>query len=298
VFHLAAYQNYLTDFSTFALVNDTATALLYEIIVKDSLPVEKVVLASSQAVYGEGKYECPEHGIQYPLSRRLDQLEKKDWEIKCPVCQGELKLLKTDEAVVNPHNQYAISKYSQEMYSLVLGRRYDIPTAAMRYSITQGPRQSFYNAYSGILRIFSTRLLNNMAPVVYEDGRQLRDYVHVHDVAAANVLALESDEAAYEAYNVGGNNVLTVLEYADLLIKHTGKDTGVRIDNQFRFGDTRHIVSDISKLRKLGWNPDITIDKIIEDYLNWVKEYPGASEYYTQAEEVMKQRGVIREARQ
>jgi dTDP-L-rhamnose 4-epimerase len=87
VFHLAAYQNYLTDFSKFALVNDTATALLYEIIVKDSLPVEKVVLASSQAVYGEGKYECPEHGIQYPLSRRLDQLEKKDWEIKCPVCQ-------------------------------------------------------------------------------------------------------------------------------------------------------------------------------------------------------------------
>lgn len=297
VFHLAAYQNYLTDFSKFALVNDAGTALLYELIVKNHLPVRKVVLASSQAVYGEGKYECAEHGVQYPLPRALSQLEKRDWDVKCPVCQGELTLLKTSETIVNPHNQYAVSKYAQELYALVLGRRYDIPTVAMRYSITQGPRQSFYNAYSGILRIFSTRLLNSLPPVIYEDGLQLRDYVHVRDVAAANLLALESAAADYNAYNVGGYNVLTVMEYANLLIKHTGKVIGVRTDNEFRFGDTRHIVSDISMLRGLGWNPEIPVDRIIDDYLGWVREQPGVVEYYTHAEEIMKRQGVIREVR-
>lgn len=296
VFHLAAYQNYLTDFSRFALVNDAGTALLYEVIVNKHLPVEKVVIASSQAVYGEGKYSCREHGVRYPLPRLLAQLETKDWAVRCPVCRSEMILEKTDESRVNPHNQYAVSKYAQELYALVLGRRFGIPTVAMRYSITQGPRQSFYNAYSGILRIFSTRLLNNLPLVIYEDGRQMRDYVHVRDVAKANVLVLENEKADFEAYNVGGSSSLTVREYAERIITAFGKDTGTRIDNEFRFGDTRHIVSDIAKLQGLGWNPDIGIDEVIGDYLEWVKEQPGVAEYYTKAEEVMKRQGVIREA--
>ncbi|MBA7710501.1 dTDP-L-rhamnose 4-epimerase [subsurface metagenome] len=127
VFHLAAYQDYLTDFSKFASVNDGGTALLYELIVNQHLPVRKVILGSSQAIYGEGKYECAAHGIQYPPSRPLSQLMDRDWEIKCPLCQQSMKPIPSDESRVNPHNQYAISKYCQELYALNLGGRYDQP---------------------------------------------------------------------------------------------------------------------------------------------------------------------------
>jgi len=204
VFHLAAYQDYLTDFSKFAFVNDGGTALLYEMIVNHRLPIEKVVLGSSQAVYGEGKYQCAEHGAQYPPMRCLEQLERGDWEVKCPACDRQMNLVPTDESRVNPHNQYAVSKYAQELYALTLGRRHGIPTVALRYSITQGPRQSIHNAYSGVLRSSVIRLLNNLPPVIYEDGQQLRDYVFVGDVAQANLLALEKDTASFEVFNVGG----------------------------------------------------------------------------------------------
>lgn len=127
VFHLAAYQDYLTDFSKFASVNDGGTALLYELIVNQHLPVRKVILGSSQAIYGEGKYECATHGIQYPPARSLPQLMDRDWEIKCSLCHQGMKLVPSDESRVNPHNQYAISKYCQELYALNLGKRYDQP---------------------------------------------------------------------------------------------------------------------------------------------------------------------------
>jgi dTDP-L-rhamnose 4-epimerase len=147
VFHLAAYQDYLTDFSKFFHVNTVGTALLYEIIVARKLPIKKIVVASSQATYGEGKYECAEHGVQYPPLRSVEQLNRRDWDVHCPVCGNTMKCVWTDEARVNPHNQYAMSKYTQEMIALNLGKRYDIPTVAMRYSIVQGPRQSFRNAF-------------------------------------------------------------------------------------------------------------------------------------------------------
>ncbi len=297
VFHLAAYQGYLTDFSKFARVNDGGTALLYEVITEERLPIEKIVLASSQAVYGEGKYECPEHGIQHPLPRELSQLEKGEWEVKCPLCRQNVKPLHTDESIVNPHNQYAVSKYAQELYALTLGKRLGIPTVALRYSITQGPRQSFYNAYSGILRIFSTRLLSNLPPVIYEDGEQLRDYVHVGDVVTANLLVLENDSANFEVFNVGGSEATTVLEYTRLLISLLGVDIEPRISGEFRFGDTRHVVSDISKLQRLGWQPKTSLEQIIREYLDWVQKQAEVSDYYAQAEKIMRQQGVIRSVR-
>lgn len=296
VFHLAAYQGYLTDFSMFAMVNDAGTALLYEIIVDKKLPVQKIVLASSQAVYGEGKYQCQTHGIQYPLTRLLAQLQSGDWEVKCPVCQQTMKPLTTDESRVNPHSQYAVSKYAQELWALMLGRKYGIPTVAMRYSITQGARQSFHNAYSGILRIFTVRLLNNLPPVVYEDGKQLRDYVYVGDVAAANVLVFESGKANFEVFNVGGSKATTVMEYARLLNAVLGKNVEPQIRNEFRFGDTRHIISDISKLQKLGWQPKTPLEQIAREYIEWAQQETDGSDHYAEAEKVMKQQGVIRQA--
>ena len=294
VFHLAAYQGYLTDFSKFALVNDSGTALLYEVIVNEHLPIEKVILGSSQAVYGEGKYECPTHGVQYPSPRLSRQLERGDWEVKCPLCQEAMEPLATDESQVNPHNQYAVSKCCQEFYALTLGRRYGIPTVALRYSITQGPRQSFYNAYSGLLRVSTIRLLNGLPPVVYEDGQQIRDYVYVKDVAEANLLVLENDSANFEVFNVGGSKATTVLEYTNLLISLLEQDIEPQCLNEFRFGDTRHIISDLSKLKRLGWQPKTPLQQIIREYLEWVQKQADVSDYYTEADKVMRRQGVIR----
>lgn len=294
VFHLAAYQDYLTDFSKFFDINATGTALLYELIVNERLPVRKVVVASSQAAYGEGKYHCSEHGVQYPPLRPESQLKARDWGVRCPACGGRMEHLLSDEAVVKPHNQYAMSKYTQEMIAINLGRRYDIPTVAMRYSITQGPRQSFRNAYSGICRIFVTRMLAGQQPVAYEDGGQLRDYVFVGDVARANVLALEDERANYQVFNVGGGRALSVLEYGALVAEVLGVDIQVAVPGEYRFGDTRHIVSDIAKLRSLGWEPATPLREIIVRYADWARQQPDLSDYYAAAERVMKQIGTVR----
>jgi len=298
VYHLAAYQGYLTDFSRFAWVNDGGTALLYQIIAENRLPIQKVVLASSQAVYGEGKYRCPEHGIQYPAPRKLAQLERRDWEVKCPCCQHTMEPIFTDEDRVKTHNQYSVSKYAQELYALTLGQRLGIPTVALRYSITQGPRQSFYNAYSGILRIYAVRLLTDMSPVIYEDGGQLRDYVSVHDVVTANLMVLENDGADYEVLNVGGGQTVSVREYAELLIRMLGKDIVPECVGEFRYGDSRHIFSDISRLSRLGWAPRTDLTDIAGEYLAWAEAQPELKDFYDDAAKMMKAAGVIRKANQ
>jgi len=295
VFHFAAYQDYLTDFSKFFHVNSVGTALLYEIVVEKKLPIGKIVVASSQATYGEGKYACATDGVQYPALRSVEQLMRRDWEPHCPLCGQIIKPLVTDETRVNPHNQYAISKYTQEMIALNFGRRYNIPTVCLRFSITQGPRQSFRNAYSGVLRIFTTRLLADHAPVCYEDGAQLRDYVSVHGVARANVLVMEDARADFQVFNVGGGRAITVKEYAHLIARKLGKDIEPILPGQFRFGDTRHIVSDIGKLRALGWEPRVSLDEIVEGYIAWAREQPDLRDYYADAEREMKARGTIRE---
>ncbi len=293
VFHFAACQGYLTDFSTFSSVNEGGTALLYETIVNRHLPVQKVILGSSQAVYGEGKHCCTRHGIHYPEPRSQKQLERGEWELECPVCHQVMLPLSNDESTVNPHNQYAVSKYCQELYALTLGKRYAIPTVALRYSITQGARQSFYNAYSGILRSFTIRVLNNLPPMIYEDGQQLRDYVYVGDVAQANLLVMEDDAADYEAFNVGGGKAITVLQYVQIIQKLSGKSVSPKIANEFRFGDSRHSVSNILKLEKLGWWPTTSVEQCVREYIEWVESYSEVSDYYAAAHKVMKRSGVI-----
>ncbi len=296
VLHLAAYQDYLTDFSRFFDVNATGTALLYELIVNDRLPVQKVVVASSQSVYGEGRYRCAVDGVVYPALRPEAQLKTRQWEVRCPVCGGPLQVETSDEAQVRPHNQYAMSKYAQEMIALNLGQRYGIPTVAMRYSITQGPRQSFRNAYSGICRIFVTRMLAGQSPIAYEDGGQLRDYVYVGDVARANVLVLEDPRADYQVLNVGGGVATSVLQYGALVAQVLGADLPVAVPGEYRFGDTRHIISDISRLRGLGWEPSTPLPVIIAQYAAWAREQSDLGDPYAQAEQVMKQLGTVRTA--
>ena len=299
VFHLAAYQDYMTDFSNFIRVNTLSTALIFEIIVEKKLKIKKIVLASSQSTYGEGKYKCKVHGIQYPDSRSTEQLEKSDWEIHCTEasCTNYLEPVLIDEAVMNPFTAYGISKEALERVSNKLGKRYSIPTVSMRYSIVQGPRNSFFNAYSGVCRIFTLRLINNKPPVIYEDGKQLRDYVHVLDVAAANVLAFENPKCNHSALNVGGITGTNLLDYTKVLIKVAGKNIEPLIPGYFRYGDTRHTVSSSEKLKCLGWKNKYTLEDIFRDYLKWVHEQPDVKDRYEEVEEIMKKQNVLRQTR-
>jgi dTDP-L-rhamnose 4-epimerase len=300
VLHLAAYQDYLPTFSRFFHTNAAGTALLYELLVADPAlqrQVQKVVVATSQAVYGEGRYRCAVHGVQFPGQRPLAQLDRRDWEVRCPVCGERMRAEPTQQDdPPRPHNQYGISKLAQELVALNLGQRYGIPTVAMRYSITQGPRQSFTNPYSGALRIFVQRLLHGRQPIVYEDGGQLRDYVTVWDVARANLLALEDGRANFRAFNVGGGRALTVLEYAHLVGRSLNLAVEPEVPGRFRVGDTRHIISDISALRDLGWEPRETLERAAAAYAEWAQAQPGFRDYSDQGLATMAAQGVVRSA--
>jgi dTDP-L-rhamnose 4-epimerase len=296
VFHLAAYQDYMPDFSTFMAVNACSTALLIELIVEKRLPVEKIVLASSQSVYGEGQYVCAEHGVFHPGPRPVAQLQRGEWEHACPRCGRNLAPVPFDESVVHPHTAYGISKYASELLGMELGRRYGIPTVALRYSIVQGPRNSLYNAYSGVCRTFTQRLLNHKPAVVYEDGQQLRDYVHVRDVAAAHLLVLKRPECDFQVFNVGGVRAVSVLEFARIVAAQCGADLAPVRRGEFRVGDTRHTVSDSGKLRKLGWAPRVLVEGIVADYVNWVRAQGDIPDTYEQAAREMRQYGVLRPA--
>lgn len=294
VYHMAAYQDYMPDFSTFFAVNTVSTALLYETIVAHHLPVEKVILASSQAVYGEGKYRCATHGTLYPGPRPLEQLAAGTWQILCPQCREPLVPLPIDEVTVNPHTSYGISKYALEMTGFALGRRYGIPTVVLRYSIVQGPRNSFNNAYSGVCRIFTLRLMHGRPPIVYEDGIQQRDYVHVEDVVRANLLVLDRLGADFEAFNVGGQRPVTVLEMARLVADACGRDIRPEVPGVYRVGDTRHTVSSSDKLGRLGWRPEIPVERIMRDYVGWVLEQPEARDTTEAARGAMERAAVLR----
>ncbi len=277
-------------------MNSQGTALLYEVAVEKRLSLNKVIIASSQAVYGEGKYKCSEDGIVYPAPRSLEQLKRSDWEPKCPKCGSKIKMQFTDESRVNPANSYGISKYSQELIGLTLGKRYDIPTICLRYSIVQGPRQSPYNLYSGALRAFAVSVYSGKEPIIYEDGQQLRDYVNIEDVVRANLLALEDPRMNYHAYNVGGGGreTYTVLKLAGIVGRTFGDEINSKITGEFRLGDTRHIISDISKIGALGWKPMNSIEKSVADYATWLKEKHVVLDL-VECTKRMKDQGVVRE---
>jgi dTDP-L-rhamnose 4-epimerase len=293
VFHQAAYQDYLPDFSRFLHVNGVGTALLFETIVHYKLPVRKVIIASSQAVYGEGHYACAVHGFFTPAPRSQQQLEERRWEVHCPECRGLATPCPLTEDVINPYNQYAVSKLAGEKAALGLGWLHGIPTVALRYSITQGPRQSLHNQYSGICRIFFSRAMCDQPLIVYEDGRQTRDFVHIGDVVEANLLVLQDSAADFQSFNVGGGVGTTVLEYAHAVLARLHSQASIETPGEYRRGDNRHSVSSVDKLRRLGWRPRYTVDQILDDFLTWLQSIGGIPEALPDAYTAMRNLGVV-----
>ena len=180
------------------------------------------------------------------------------------------------------------------MVAINLGRRYGIPTVALRYSIVQGPRQSVYNAYSGACRIFCLSYLLGQAPVLYEDGEAIRDYVNIEDVVDANVLVLWDDRAAGRVFNVGGGQAVTTREFADIVMRQYGSDQPGVVTGEYRFGDTRHILSDISALRALGWEPRRAPAQSVAAYAAWLEDMDGLDGVLAEADARMRALGVVR----
>ncbi len=253
--------------------NDLGTAVLLEEVIKRPGQFKKLVVASSMSIYGEGAYQDPSNGeIVNPELRSDDQLSAHEWEFKrngvelIPIGTPETKPL-------FPTSVYAVSKQDQEQYCLAVGRAYKLPTVALRYFNVYGTRQALSNPYTGVCAIFSSRLMNNERPVIFEDGGQTRDFVHVSDIVQANLLALESDAANYQAINVGTGRAISVGEVSQILAAGLGKDIEPEYVGKYREGDIRHCVADISKARKmLGYEPKVTLEQGMSELLDWVRE--------------------------
>lgn len=297
VYHLAAFQDYLPVFSRYFDVNVTSTALIYELIVRERLPVRKVIVASSQATLGEGMYHDADGNEVLPDIRPDSQLREGRWECEAPKGhRGPLSWQPTNETVANPQNQYGISKIAEEKIALHLGKRYGIPSVAMRYSIVQGPRQSFYNAYSGACRVFCLAFHQGVDPQIFEDGQQVRDFVNIHDVVDANLLVLDDDRADYEMFHVGGDKAITVAEFAEVVAGVFGRDDYEALPSgRYRFGDTRHIFSDVSKLKSLGWSPSRNVQDSVEAYREWLNTAESVGDILEYCNKQMTKLNVVRE---
>lgn len=275
--------------------NTYATAVLLEILANEPHTVQRLIVASSMSIYGEGAYRCPTHGRVHPFLRPEDQLARKDWEMRCPQCGQPADILGTPEdKPLFPTSIYAISKMDQELMCLSIGRAYNLPTVALRYFNVYGPRQALSNPYTGVAAIFSGRLLNGKPPVIFEDGLQSRDFVHVSDIVQANMLALDRDEAVYEVFNVGTGRALSIYDVATALINELKATVQPEVVGGFRAGDIRHCVADISKARlRLGYEPQVKFEDGLTELVAWVKSQSSVDRV-EQARSELAARGLIR----
>lgn len=254
--------------------NDLGTAVLLEEVIKRPDQFRKLIVASSMSIYGEGSYACEKCDTTInPQLRGNEQLDAHEWEFKCETCGTELKPLGTSESKpLFPTSVYAVSKQDQEQYCLSVGRAYQIPSVALRYFNVYGTRQALSNPYTGVCAIFSSRLLNNESPTIFEDGGQTRDFVHVSDIVQANLLALETDKADYQAVNVGTGRPLSVGDISRMLAKGLDKDIEPTFVGKYREGDIRHCVADITKAKNLlGYEPKVKLEDGLVELLDWVK---------------------------
>lgn len=294
IYHQAAFGGFTTEITTYYDVNATGTARIFETIADRRLDVRKIVVASSQAIYGEGVYRCGEHGAIQPAMRAIGQFTAREWAPRCPQCERPLEPLLTPEtAAWNGETPYAVSKLAEERTAIGLGKRMGIPTVALRYAVTFGPRQSVFNPYTGIVSIFSTLLLNGLRPTVYEDGRQTRDYIFVRDIARANLHTMHDGRADWQVFNVGRGEAVDVITLIERLAAAYGLEPLYELTGDFRPGDVRHLVHDAAKLRALGWAPEATLDEGLARVVDWISGLGQVRAYFHAALEQLRRQRVV-----
>lgn len=299
VIHLAAetgtgqsmYQIY-----KYSEVNIGGTSLLLDILANGQYSIKKIIVASSRAIYGEGKYKCATHGIVYPTGRIESDLLDGLYECSCPHCGQEVTLLPTDEdSKIEPQSIYGISKHTQEQLFLVGAKSLNIPAVAFRYQNVYGPGQSLSNPYTGILSIFSTQIKNNNPINIFEDGKESRDFVYINDVVNATILGLENENANYNSYNVGSGNPTSVLEIAKELISSYKSGVKINITGNFRMGDIRHNFADLTKINKdLNFLPEYQFSDGISHFAKWVNTQQTSNDLYSTSIQELKERGLYK----
>jgi dTDP-L-rhamnose 4-epimerase len=294
VFHQAAYGGYMPEITKYVHVNSFATAQMLEIIRDENLAVRKVIVASSQAVYREGAVTCPEHGLVFPEARPAEQLVAGDYAVRCPVCGAPTTPTETpEEAPMGGETVYAITKADQERLVLTWGRQTGVPTVALRYSCTYGPRQSIFNPYTGVIAIFATRLLNGQPPVLYEDGEQTRDFCYVGDVARANLLAATTDELDGLPVNVGSGRATSIFEVARIVAEALDVPIVPVVRGEVRPGEMRHLISGISRARSIGYEPQVGLANGIQRYLKWIETQGDVRDYFAEAEAILREKRIV-----
>jgi len=277
-------------------VNTRGTALLLDILVNAKHKVQKVLVASSIGVYGEGAYRCTDHGAVAPTIRSAEQLAAHDWEQRCPICREHVVSVPTPEdKALYRDNIYSMTKYHQEEMVLLIGKTYGIPAVAPRFFNVYGPRQSLSNPYAGVAAIWLSRLLNDKQPVVFEDGGQLRDFVSIHDVVDCLVLMLETSGADFLPVNVGSGDTVTILDIARLLNRILGKSIEPQVTRQGRLFDIRHNTADITRARTaLGFAPKVSLEQGFSELVEWARTTPDvAVDFFDKALDELKEKGLL-----
>lgn len=276
IFHLAAVMGVgqsMYKIDKFTEVNTLGTAKLLNILVNKPNTVKKFIIASSMSTYGEGRYICETCGKIDPNTRSIQQMTEQNWELNCPNCEKLLKPIPTDEEKFQDCTSiYALTKKEQEQMSLLIGKTYGITTTALRFFNVYGSRQSLSNPYTGVCTIFSNSLLNGNQPIVFEDGKQSRDFVHVKDITQSLILAMEKSNAKSDIFNVGTGISTTIGDVALTLAKFINPKIQPKILKKFRVGDIRHCIADISKIKsKLGYKPKYSFEMGMKELIEWVK---------------------------
>ena len=277
-------------------VNTRGTAVLLDILVNARHHVQKVLVASSIGVYGEGAYRCGAHGIVAPGIRPEAQLAARDWEQRCPTCGEHVAAVPTPEdKALYRDNIYSMTKYHQEEMVLLIGKTYGIPAVAPRFFNVYGPRQSLSNPYAGVAAIWLSRLLNGKQPVVFEDGGQLRDFVSIHDVVDCLARMLEQSGADFLPVNVGSGATVTILDIARLLARLLGRDIEPLVTQTGRRFDIRHNTADISRARQtLGFEPKVSLDQGFAELVEWARTTPDvAVDFFDRALDELSEKGLL-----
>lgn len=266
-------------------VNVRGTAILLDFLAREKHDVRKIVIASSRAIYGEGKYWCEDHCTVYPMHRNPADMDKGDFALKCPSCGNELTSIPTDEnAAILPVSIYGVSKWTQESMVMIACKTMGIPAVAFRYQNVYGPGQSLSNPYTGILSVFSTRIRNGNDLEIYEDGKESRDFVYIDDVVSATVMGIEKNEANFCSLNVGSGKSVSVLEVANMLKDVWGTEAAIKITGRYRIGDIRHNTADLEKIRAiLGFYPTYSFGKGIKVFVKWVNQHKIYEDKYDQS---------------